>query len=75
MVREVLRKQAVLRATGWSNTALYAAISAGKFPKPVKWDPDSRMSIWFADEVAEFQQGAVERSASTPMRNCIRRGV
>jgi len=63
MVRKALRKPAVLAATGWSNSTLYERIAKGKFPKPTKLDPDSRISIWFEDEVAAFQKAAVERHA------------
>ena len=33
MVRKMLRKAAVLEATEWSNSTLYAKIASGKFPK------------------------------------------
>jgi Prophage CP4-57 regulatory protein (AlpA) len=41
-VRTILRKQAVLAATGWSNSTLYKKIQEGKFPKPIKLDPDDK---------------------------------
>jgi prophage regulatory protein len=63
MVRKVLRKPAVLEATGFSNSTLYDRIAKGKFPKPTKLDPDGRIAIWFADEVEAFQQRAIERQA------------
>jgi prophage regulatory protein len=66
MVRKVLRKPAVLAATGWSNSTLYAKISEGKFPKPTRLDPDSRAVIWFEDEVEAFQKAAVERQQTSP---------
>jgi prophage regulatory protein len=59
--RKVLRKKAVLDATGWSNSTLYAKIAAGRFPRPFKPDPDGRVSCWFSDEVAAFQKRAIER--------------
>jgi prophage regulatory protein len=61
MTRTVLRKPAVLAATGWSNSTLYEKIAAGKFPKPTRLDPDGRVVIWFEDEVAEVQKRAVDR--------------
>jgi prophage regulatory protein len=61
-MRQVLRKNQVLAATGWSNSSLYAKMAAGKFPKPVKLDPDGRAVVWFQDQIEEFQQRAVERS-------------
>ena len=51
MVRKVLRKPAVLAATGYSNSTLYEKIKRGKFPKPHKLDPDGRIVGWFEDEI------------------------
>jgi predicted DNA-binding transcriptional regulator AlpA len=63
MTRTVLRKPAVLAATGWSNSTLYEKIARGVFPKPTKLDPDGRTVIWFEDEVEAFQKRAVARTA------------
>jgi predicted DNA-binding transcriptional regulator AlpA len=63
MTRNVLRKPAVLAATGWSNSTLYEKIARGIFPKPTKLDPDGRTVVWFADEVEAFQKRAVARTA------------
>ena len=60
-MRTVLRKPAVLAATGWSNSTLYEKIKLGRFPHPTRLDPDGRTVIWFEDEVAEFQKRAVAR--------------
>jgi predicted DNA-binding transcriptional regulator AlpA len=43
---------------GWSRSTLYAKMAEGKFPKPVKPDPDGRAVIWWEDEVIEKQQAA-----------------
>jgi prophage regulatory protein len=64
MIRNALKKPAVLAATGWSNSTLYAAIARGKFPRPTRLDPDGRAVIWWADEVEAFQKRAAERQAS-----------
>ena len=64
MARNVLRKPAVLKVTGWSNSTLYTKIAEGKFPKPTKLDPQGRVVFWFEDEVAEVQRRAVERASS-----------
>jgi len=58
MTRNVLRKPAVLAATGWSNSTLYDKIKAGKFPKGKKLDPEGRAVVWFEDEVAAIQAKA-----------------
>jgi prophage regulatory protein len=58
MVRNVLRKAEVMKATGWKNAALYDNIAKGNFPKSVRLVPDSSIVIWFEDEVAEWQKAA-----------------
>ena len=67
-VRIILRKQAVLAATGWSNSTLYKKIQEGKFPKPIKLDPDDKSdraaSGWWADEVEGHQRRLVERNST-----------
>ena len=60
MTRTVMRKPAVLAATGWSNSTLYSKIAEGKFPKPTKLDPEGRTVVWFEDEVEAFQKRAVD---------------
>jgi prophage regulatory protein len=62
-MRTVLRKQAVLAATGWSNSTLYDKMKGGKFPKPIRLDPDGRAVVWFEDEVEAFQKRATARIA------------
>jgi prophage regulatory protein len=64
MTRVVLRKPAVLAATGWSNSTLYEKIARGIFPKPTKLDPNGRTVVWWSDEVEAFQKRAVERNAA-----------
>jgi predicted DNA-binding transcriptional regulator AlpA len=68
MTRTVLRKPAVLAATGWSNSTLYEKIARGIFPKPTKLDPDGRAVVWFEDEVAEFQKRAISRHSRPALR-------
>lgn len=65
MARNALRKQEVLKATGWSNSTLYTKIAEGKFPKGTKIDPEGRCVVWFDDQVAEIQQRAIDRNAAT----------
>jgi predicted DNA-binding transcriptional regulator AlpA len=59
MVRKVMRRAAVLEATGWSVPTLYRKINEGKFPKGTKLDPDGGTVVWFEDEVEAFQKAAV----------------
>jgi len=63
MVRTVLRRAAVLKATGWSVPTLYRKIREGKFPAGTKLDPDGAAVVWFEDDVEAFQKAAV--SAAT----------
>ena len=58
MVQQVLSKHEVLRATRWSNSTLYQKIKDGKFPKPIKIDPDGRAVGWLANEIEEVQARA-----------------
>lgn len=50
---QLLRLPQTLARTGLSRTALYASVSAGTFPRPVKIGPASnaRAVAWSADEV------------------------
>jgi predicted DNA-binding transcriptional regulator AlpA len=63
MVRKVLRRAAVIEATGWSVQTLYRKIREGKFPAGTKLDPDGQAVIWFEDEVEAFQKAAVQTAA------------
>ena len=63
-MRTVLRKPAVLSATGFSNSTLYDRIKQGRFPKPTRLDPKGRIVVWFEDEVEALQKQAVERNAT-----------
>lgn len=56
-VRNVLRLPAVLKATGWSQSTLYAKMAAGAFPKGTKLDPNGQARVWFEDDVEAFQKG------------------
>ncbi len=49
---QILRRPAVSRRTGLGRSALYAAIKAGRFPKPVKLGP--RAVGWLEEEVTEW---------------------
>jgi predicted DNA-binding transcriptional regulator AlpA len=59
MIRKVMRKPAVLEATGWPHSTLYWKIKLGLFPKGTRLDPKGRNVVWFADEVEAFQKAAV----------------
>jgi predicted DNA-binding transcriptional regulator AlpA len=63
MVRKVMRRPAVLAATGWSEKTLERKIKEKIFPPGVKIDPAARARVWFEDEVEAFQQAAIEAAA------------
>jgi predicted DNA-binding transcriptional regulator AlpA len=60
-IRIALKQPQVLAATGWSSSTLWSKIAEGKFPAPVKTDPDARAVHWWEDEVEAVQQAATER--------------
>lgn len=47
-------KAEVLQRTGLSNSALYAAIADGRFPRQVKTSP--RKAAWVESEVVHWQE-------------------
>jgi predicted DNA-binding transcriptional regulator AlpA len=59
MVRTVLRRAGVLKATGWSSPTLYRKIKEGRFPAGTRLDPEGQAVVWFEDEVEAFQKAAV----------------
>jgi len=63
MVRAVLRRDAVLKATGWSVPTLYRKIKCKKFPAGTRLDPDGKAVVWFEDEIEAFQKAAVAAAA------------
>jgi predicted DNA-binding transcriptional regulator AlpA len=63
MVRKVLRRAAVLEATGWSVPTLCRKIKENKFPAGTKLDPEGQAVVWFEDEVEAFQKAAVTAAA------------
>jgi prophage regulatory protein len=57
-LRRAMKLPAVLAAMGWSRSTLYAKMAEGRFPKPVRPDPDGKAVIWWEDEIIERQQAA-----------------
>jgi prophage regulatory protein len=62
---KLLRKPVVLDRLGISNSAFYDGIKTGKFPRPVKIDPDGRAVGWLEAEIDEVIQRAVDRRPAT----------
>ena len=63
-MRVVLDKRQVLEATKWSNSTLWLKIKEGKFPAPVKLDPDARRVVWLDEDVTAWQDRGIEASRS-----------
>jgi prophage regulatory protein len=57
MVREILRRAAVQKATGLSRSTIYAMMSAATFPKPVKLG--RRAVGWIAQDVIAWQAARI----------------
>jgi prophage regulatory protein len=55
MVRQALRMADVMKATGLSKASVYVKIKEGKFPRPIKPDPNGKAVIWFSDDVENWQ--------------------
>jgi prophage regulatory protein len=68
VLRKILRLPAVKDATGFSRSTIYARIAEGKFPRPVKLDPEDKSSKapsgWWEDEVIAYQKRLVGSSAT-----------
>jgi len=58
MSSQILRRPEVSRRTGFGRSAIYAAIQAGRFPRPVKLGP--RAVGWIESEVSEWIAARVE---------------
>jgi prophage regulatory protein len=64
---QLLRLPEILNRTGLSRTALYAAVAAGTFPRPVKIGPNSkaRAVAWPAHEIDDWISSRIaEREAA-----------
>ncbi len=55
-LRTILRRNDVMRATGYRSTQLTELIAQGEFPKPVKLSDGGRAVGWFEDEVIAWQE-------------------
>ena len=62
--KKLLRRGAVREKTGWSTSAIYAAMAEGTFPKPLKigkravaW-VEAEVDEWIERRLAERDRGA-----------------
>jgi len=66
MIQNILRRDQVEQATGLPRSTLYAMISRGEFPRPVRLG--LRSVGWFEQDVADWQKSrvpAIERTVVT----------
>lgn len=64
-VQRILRLPAVLDATGWSRSTLYAKIADEKFPSPIKLDPEGRAVGWLESDVLAHQAACISARTAT----------
>lgn len=55
-IKRVLRRPAVLAATGYSRSQLQEKISKGEFKAPFKLSDSGRAVGWFEDDVIAYQE-------------------
>ena len=61
----ILRRRQVEALIGLRRSAIYAAVAAGRFPRPIKLGPrcvgwlEHEVNGWIAERVAESRQGSV----------------
>jgi prophage regulatory protein len=58
--QRLIRLRDVRQRTGLSSSSIYAKISDGLFPRPVKLGP--RASAWIEGEVSQWIEAQIERS-------------
>ncbi len=54
MVRVILRRRDVEKATGLSRSTIYSLISSGQFPRPVRLS--ARAVGWLEDDIKRWQE-------------------
>jgi prophage regulatory protein len=60
-VPNIIREPKVLQKTGMSHSTMWKKINDGKFPAPVKLDPDGRASGWVDSEIDAVIDAAIKR--------------
>jgi prophage regulatory protein len=59
-LQRILRLSAVLEATGWSRSTLYAKIKDAKFPAAIKLDSEGRAVGWPEEDVLAHQRTQIQ---------------
>lgn len=60
MAEQILKLKAVKQASGLSDSSIYRAAAAGKFPKPIKLG--ERSSGWLKSEIDQWLVQRIEAS-------------
>lgn len=65
-----LRRPTVEKIIGQSTSSLYELMKAGKFPRPVKLNPESKRSpvAWLESEVRQWQRDRIAERAQAAKR-------
>jgi prophage regulatory protein len=56
----------VMRRTGHARSTVYAMVSAGKFPKPIKLGDGVRASAWIESEIDQHIANLIAASRGGP---------
>ena len=65
-MQKIYRRNQVEQATGLSRSTLYAKVSDGTFPKPIRLGPENGAVGWLENELTAWQAERVaERDAKT----------
>ena len=66
----ILRRRAVMAATGLPQSTLYAEMAAGRFPRPIKISgdgPNARACGWLESEINAWKAARIkERDSKNP---------
>jgi prophage regulatory protein len=69
MVLNILRRNAVQKATGLSRSSIYERMAQGDFPKPIPLGPravgwvESEVMEWVRERIVRRDKGAARKSA------------
>jgi prophage regulatory protein len=58
-LRKILRKPAVMEATGYGETQIDELVKQDIFPAPIPLSPNGRAVGWLEDEVAAYQAARI----------------
>ncbi len=59
---QILRRKEVEKITGLGRSTIYREISLGRFPKPIKLNPNGTSVGWVSSEVYEWVEQRIAES-------------